>query len=409
MLPLRRRLIAAVTLTLVAALLVPLTEAPAAARFGTFADQAGFSPGAQILWLTDAQLATDLDAMAATGARYVRIDFDWGGIEPVRGTYRWTNTDRVVQAALQRGLEVIALPTYTPAWARPAGTTDKHAPLNSADFANFARAAAQRYAPQGVTVWEIWNEPNIVNFWQPRPDAHAYTRLLTQASAAIRSVAPQATILSAGLSPAVDNGTNISPYTFIDILYANGARHSFDGVAIHPYSFPALPTGGESWNTLSNVPRIHQTMVRNGDGHKLIWGTEFGAPTGSASNAVSEQRQAQILAQAYEAWDNWSFTGPLLWYSNRDAGTNPADVEHNFGLLRRNGSPKLASPVFADTMQLPSYTTVQEPPPAPTPPEVTPDPTPDPTPPEVSPDPEQPNPGRWGRDGGQKEKGRWWR
>jgi hypothetical protein len=41
-----------------------------------------------------------------------------------------------------------------------------------------------------------------------------------------------------------------------------------------------------------------------------------------------------------------TFTGPFFWYQIRDQGTDPADREQNFGLLRRDGSPKPAYGAF---------------------------------------------------------------
>ncbi len=37
------------------------------------------------------------------------------------------------------------------------------------------QTAVKRYAPKGVKVWGVWNEPNLTNFWSPKPDPAAYT------------------------------------------------------------------------------------------------------------------------------------------------------------------------------------------------------------------------------------------
>lgn len=37
----------------------------------------------------------------------------------------------------------------------------------------------------GVHAYEVWNEPNIVNFWAPGPDPARYTQLLKLAYPAI--------------------------------------------------------------------------------------------------------------------------------------------------------------------------------------------------------------------------------
>ena len=86
-------------------------------------------------------------------------------------------------------------------------------------------------------------------------------------------------------------------------------------------------------------------MAAQGDGNKLIWATETGAPTrGEAS--VSESKQAQWVQDYYSVWNGWSFTGPMLWYSIRDLSTR-SEQQQAFGMLRANGSPKQAFLVFS--------------------------------------------------------------
>lgn len=145
----------------------------------TYQDRAGFAANSRLLMeSSDSDLNRDMDAMAATGAQWIRFDFDWGKLEPSKGSYNWSRIDRAVNAAQSRGLKVIGMIGYTPDWARPAGTTDKTPPTNMDDYANFTRAVVQRYAPKGVKHWEVWNEPNIVVFWHPQPNVGQYVAML---------------------------------------------------------------------------------------------------------------------------------------------------------------------------------------------------------------------------------------
>src|SRR5258706_5457825 len=215
-------------------------------------------------------------------------------MEKQRDTFSWTATDTFVRAARARGLRVLALPDYTPTWAR-SGPTDKYPPNNPADFAAFVEAAARHYAPMGVHAWEIWNEPNNAMFWAPRADPVAYTALLKLAGPAIKRADASATVVSGGLSPASDNSGNVAPLTFLTSMYAHGARGSFDAVGYHPYSYPYVPMYPAEWNTFFRTPDVHALMARNGDGDKRVWGTEVGFPTGTNSKAVSEAAQAQDI------------------------------------------------------------------------------------------------------------------
>jgi hypothetical protein len=218
----------------------------------------GFSPGSGLIWESDADLVRDLDEMVAVGGQWLRIDVAWSSTEPQKGTFQWGPVDRVVNAASSRGIKIIGLLHLTPAWARAAGTDSAmYPPLNPAEFANIAKLATERYSTK-VKVWEIWNEPNIPVFWRPKPDVAAYTALLKPAYAAIKAADSGATVLSAGLSPAVDapDGSEVSPATYLTGVYQNGGKGSFDAVAVHPYSYPARPLDPATahYNTFSARP-----------------------------------------------------------------------------------------------------------------------------------------------------------
>ncbi|HEX6310531.1 MAG TPA: beta-xylosidase, partial [Acidimicrobiia bacterium] len=107
----------------------------------------------------------------------------------------------------------------------------------------------------------------------------------------------------------------------------------------HPYSFPALPLAGGADNAFGAVtPMLHEVMEEHGDGDKPIWGTEMGAPTGTAG--FTPTFVAEYVTAAYDAWRTWPFTGPLLWYTYRDAGRDPMEPEDNFGLVTADYRPK---------------------------------------------------------------------
>ncbi|MBV8951563.1 MAG: beta-xylosidase, partial [Actinobacteria bacterium] len=121
----------------------------------------GVSPGGGLMWESDADLAHDLDNAAATGAKWIRLDVNWTGVQPTGpATFQWSYVDRAVGAIRARGMNVLMTLDYTPAWARQASCASSMycPPANPATYAAFAGAAAARYAPVGVHSYEIWNE-----------------------------------------------------------------------------------------------------------------------------------------------------------------------------------------------------------------------------------------------------------
>jgi hypothetical protein len=327
---------------------VPPVSGP---RFTPTGRRAGFAHGYELVRRESPRaVGADLDLMASTGARWFRAGIGWGHIERDRGTYDWASTDRVVRGALDRGLSVVAVVGSAPGWdAAPGCRTFECAPAEPGPYADFVALAARRYAPLGVHHWEIWNEPNHSAFWGPRPDAEAYTELLRAASTAIHAVEPSATVMSGGLSPARDVRGQIAPVTFLRRIYQLGARPYLDAVAHHPYQFPALPSAPDLTNALFQTKVLHDVMVDFDDGHKRIWGTEVGAPT-RGDYSVSEGDQAQWVREYYRIWNDWSFTGPLLWYTARDHG-NRDTIEDSFGLVHHDREAKPGLAAFVDVMR----------------------------------------------------------
>ena len=302
--------------------------------------------GTQNFSATD--LARYLDAVKASGAQWFRIDFNWAVIQAGGpASYNWTPFDNVVNGARARGLNVLGTIQYTPGWARAAGTSGSTPPTNLNDYATFSRAVVQHYAPAGVHAYEIWNEPNISNFWAPGPDPAKYTQMLKLAYAAIKQLDPTATVISAGLSPYGSYGQldaqHMNPVSFLQNMYANGAAGSLDAVGWHPYNFP-YGLGFYGWSAWSQMtdtsPSARSVMIAAGDGAKQIWTTEFGWPTGSSTRAVSEAVQAQMVTDSYTKLKTWSWAGPAFFYSGRDVGTDLLNIEDNFGIFHYDWSLK---------------------------------------------------------------------
>ena len=285
------------------------------------------------------------DFQAINNARFkaVRLSIEWPDVENVKGVLNWATTDQKVNAAAAAGLNILAVVTYTPSWAAiPEGRTFIHpGPADPATYANFVKLAAQRYKAQ-IKNWEIWNEPNIQSSFAPRPDPAKYATMLRLSYAAIKAVDPSATVITGGLSPSADDGTNISPYLFVQYIYWWGAKGNFDGLGIHPYSSPGLLSQGTDWNSSkNNINIITWLMTIFGDGGKRLWTTEFGASTSTAPTyGVTEAKQSQVLVDGINYLRSLPNAGPIFLFDFRDLNTGSPNAEFNYGLVRTNYTPK---------------------------------------------------------------------
>ncbi len=275
----------------------------------------------------------ELNDYANLHATWVRTDFEWDQIEPSQGVYDWGPFDQIVSAARARNINVIATVDYTPAWANGGHSDDRYGPTSAPAFGTFAGQVASRYAPEGVHVYEIWNEPNI-SFWQPSANPQAYTAVLCAAYSAIHAADPEAIVLTGGMSPAGTGPTTYSPQAWLSALYADGAGNCFDGVAMHPYvddSITAVGDLGNNWDLMSaaSVPdNLRGIMSDHGDAAKRIWATEVGCNSTTLGDTECASRLGQALAQ----WRSYAWAGALCWFTYWDPNA--------YGLVDSNWNPR---------------------------------------------------------------------
>lgn len=130
-------------------------------------------------------------------------------------------------------------------------------PFTAPDPDSFARHAAEvaRNSEGRAIAYEIWNEPNLDRFWRS-PDPVAYAKVYLKARAAIKAVAPNATVIAGGLADI--NGWEEYARTVVRLAKP-------DALAIHPYIYPvkstkrALKLGVPIWITEVGVGREHIT------------------------------------------------------------------------------------------------------------------------------------------------------
>ena len=324
----------------------------------TVASSQAFGIAGDMASLSSAALATRLGGLHQLGVTWLRYDIDWSNIEASPGQYNWTDYDREIAAVSAAGFTSLGIIDYTPAWARRSDCTDSKmcAPADPATYAQFAAAVVARYQHFGLHDWEIWNEPNNVNFYQPAADPVEYTAMLKASYTAIKQVDGRAFVVTGGTAPADSADGYLSSPDFVRGLYAAGAKGYFDAIAHHPYTWPYSPAWPNPEGAWGQLATIHGIMAANGDGSKKIWVTEFGAPTGGPGTVarsgfstaegqadhVNETLQSTMVSDAVKLETSAPWIGPFFWYSYQDAGTASDTVENFFGLLRADGSRKPA-------------------------------------------------------------------
>lgn len=297
-------------------------------------------------WLSRSEQVRWLKDFLALGITWIRFDVTWAVVRPTRaGSYNWARYDTAVAEADRYGIHVDAEAVFSTPWANAPGCRAADAKCQPASprlYAMYAAAIARHFGHR-VSAEEIWNEPNNVAFWHPAPDPAFYVRMLKDAYVAIKAADPQMIVVSGGLAPEPDNGTDISARTFAEDMFKYGAKAYFDAFGYHPYSFPALPDQYEPWSAWSQMaetrPSIRSIMTANGKAAIPIWITEVGAPTGGPRHD-SQLLQAAAITQVVRNERSLSWLGPAFIYSFKDLGTSQAQAQDFFGVMTARGSPK---------------------------------------------------------------------
>jgi hypothetical protein len=260
-----------------------------------------------------------LRAMVASGVESIRVVFDWSAAQPfpdwnhvpldLVGNYQpdpvptsFAATDQIVDLAARRHLTVLPVVLYAPSWDQlPHPATTLAVPRSPAPYAEYLGLLVRRYGPHGtfwrehpvvskmpIRMWQIWNEPNLLNFW-PAPLVPNYISLLRAAHNAIKRADPGAKVVLAGMPDYV--------WTELALLYRVGARGLFDVAAVHPYTKTAR-------GVITILELVRRVMDRAGDRRKPIILTELNWPAALhrtpfyADFETTEAGQAQKLAAA---------------------------------------------------------------------------------------------------------------
>jgi len=321
-------------LALAAALLVPATAQAAA-------------PGVNVADIGyDGVPAGGWQNVTDSGAKQIRGFVNWQNVRGASRDYEMQRYRLFADQAKARGLRVLLTVTGT------AGAM----PSTPADYAAVAGDIANELRGKGVD-YEVWNEEDENGFWLNGPQPAAYTALLKAAYPAIKNADPAATVLVGGLVA--------NDFDFLEQLYANGAKGSFDAVGVHtdtaclttdPREYYREPSGRIGRYSFTGYREVRATMLAHGD-DKPVWMTELGWPTitttctrggraGTKAAGVTPAEQADFLTKAYGCLANDPYVPYAAWFSLSDVQTGSPDDSLNLGLMNDAFARKPAFAAF---------------------------------------------------------------
>jgi hypothetical protein len=214
-----------------------------------------------------------------TGAKYLRCAFTWNAIEPQEGQYNWPFWDMLLEEAERANVQLIPYVAYTPEWAaESADQFWKRPPRDPKLYADFMFRIARRYRGR-IHSWEIWNEPDIGEYWTGSPDQFA--ELVKLAAPAIRRADPEATLVLAGMSKGP------SPF-FQTLVKKHHLERHVDVVAMHGYPESWLEERAETVDQ-TWIGEMNRLLARDGV-RRDFWLNEIG---------YADYRYSSMLANRY--------------------------------------------------------------------------------------------------------------
>jgi hypothetical protein len=289
--------------------------------------------------------ASEISAACSLGAGVVREFVSWptlevGGPGMVNGDYA-AKLDGLVQQASACGMKVIFNLLGTPWWDSVAQADTHWSAFPAKDGASQYRWMVGWILNRwpGLYGLEVWNEPDLANWWRGTPAQYAD---LVNAAVAAKSDAGAGTLVLAGALARPGS-------SYLQSLYAAGMRGQ-DAVSLHPYSAVCTVQGCQLYDPepqtspfRSEIEGIHQVMAANGDASGM-WLTEFGFPTcPSQPTCVPEDVQADWMAKSVQIAACYAYVTGLTAFDLRDtpvAADLQSDWNYHFGLSRADFTPK---------------------------------------------------------------------
>ncbi len=302
---------------------------------------AGFALASAINYGINAHVpdSKTLQLIKAAGIQLIRIDINWYEVEPKKGLYDWSRIDAVVAQAKKLGLEILGLLAYTPSWAN-GGKGINYPPDNVEDWKRFVKAAVTRYRGK-IKYWNLWNEPNVEEFWAL--DAAAYVeKILNPGAEVLKFTWPEAEIV--GPEVTYLKGIPSTWNMWLREILQKGGKYWYDIISIHIYKsegpeeiFKALLEGYPD----ELMPSVMDVLEEEGVKDRPFWITE----TGWSTTSVSEEKQAEFYKGFLQRMKQHRLPAVVVFYEIKD---NPSPQAPKYGILRADYSKKPAYKAYAE-------------------------------------------------------------
>lgn len=244
------------------------------------------------------------DLLQQAGVKYARVQTGWNRCETEKGVYNFEWLDDIVDNLLQRGIQPWFNVGFGNILYMPDSRTSSavgqvpicYGPEVLEAWKNYVTALAKHYAGR-INYFEIWNEPDISDFWAPgSSNPEEYAQLINETGAVILKENANAKIGACMSDAFASEFLHFKDYLF---KLAKNVQQ-LDFFSYHRYNSRA------DVDLLQNVSYMRKIFAFNGLPKVEIWGGECGyasyLPKGHIilnEKPSSEQQQAVSLLRYF--------------------------------------------------------------------------------------------------------------
>ncbi|MGB9182360.1 MAG: cellulase family glycosylhydrolase [Pyrinomonadaceae bacterium] len=313
---------------------------------------------------------------ATTDFRWIRVDFHWKGTPrtfvnqdhryPVY-TFKYYD-DLLRTLTLQNLRPIFILDDVDPDYDQDKNATPncfkENGKLNCDDqvqFARFVGQAVSHFKGKGI-VWEMYNEPNLPDFWKPQPGATVnqttldYTRLAIRVGKKIRAIAPNEIYVGPATSNIEKSGLD-----FLELCFKQGLLDYWTAISVHPYRKNDNPETVLDSKRLGDYMQLRALIAKYAHNkHVPIISSEWGYSSYWPQTSMDDFKQAKYLVRSWlvnlasdikiSIWYKWhsSCEDSLIFHHYRRLDGPPCPdedhkIESGYGIRHPDYGPKSAS------------------------------------------------------------------
>jgi len=271
------------------------------------------------------------DLMRVVGIKTVRHGIKWQQLEMTKGVYDF-DSRKYITYLYSNNIDTIAIMAFGN-WHYSHARDRGYLPVTKENidaYNNYIKAILLKYPK--IKACELWNEPDLDDFWKGDHLAVEYATLVKSAALAIREINPNITI-----NVCVSSSDGQSR-VYMENVFKQQVYPYVDAVSFHPYRTRYTPD-----DTYISFTDEYDAVSDKAGGWLDKYVTEIGWKSKQYAN---ELKKAEYIVKAYVYGDskNYRFTS---WFNFQDK-----DITRGYGLLDENYKPTLSFFTFSHMLNM---------------------------------------------------------